>query len=79
MKVEYNNTNNYIIVTPEDGYVLTNWYKDKDDILDYSSSVIMYTPMNYDTSYIYEVSIEDDEMYIEQQRIKIEEMEKGGN
>ena len=47
--------------------------------MDYSSFAIAYCPKNADLTVYHCISVEDDEMYIEQQRIKIEEMEKGGN
>lgn len=47
------------IVTPDEGYVLTN-YKEGDDILDYSSFMSCYCPLDCDHSHIREITVEED-------------------
>ena len=47
------------IVTPEEGYILTN-YKEGDDILDYSSFMSCYCPLDCDHSHIREITVEED-------------------
>lgn len=47
------------IVTPEEGFVLTN-YKDGDDILTYSSFMSCYCPLDCDHSHIREITVEED-------------------
>ena len=47
------------IVTPEDGFVLTN-YKEGDDIRSYDSFKSCYCPLDCDLKHISEISIEED-------------------
>ena len=59
-------TYNFLKITPDEGKVLTDW--DKKDILKYSSSTLMYCPMNYDSSKLYEITVEEDKKYKDEQR-----------
>ena len=47
------------IVTPEEGFVLTN-YKEGDDILSYSSFKSCYCPLDCDHSHIREITVAED-------------------
>lgn len=47
------------IVTPEEGFVLTN-YKEGDDILTYSSFKSCYCPLDCDHSHIREITVAED-------------------
>ena len=66
MKVENNKKYNFKKITPDKGLVLTSW--DKKEIKEYSSSTLMYCPMSFDESVLYEISIEEDEQLKEEQR-----------
>lgn len=65
----------FIVITAEEGYVITD-YKE-DDILNYTSSTILYCPLNMDLSGYYEITVEKDEEYKRLQEQTINEMEKG--
>lgn len=62
------------IVTPEEGFVLTN-YKVGDDILTYSSFKSCYCPLDCDLKHISEISIEEDAILMEklEELLKLEE------
>ena len=47
------------IVTPEDGFVLTN-YKEGDDIRSYDSFKSCYCPLDCDHSHIREITVAED-------------------
>lgn len=53
------------IVTPDDGYVLTN-YKDGDDIRGYDSFKSCYCPLDCDHSHIREITVAEDAILCEQ-------------
>lgn len=57
MKVEIKTK--FQIVTPEEGFVLTN-YKNGDDILTYDSFMSCYCPLDCDHSHIREITVEED-------------------
>lgn len=57
------------IVTPEEGFVLTN-YKEGDDILTYNSFKSCYCPLDCDLKHLSEISIEEDAVLM----AKIEEI-----
>lgn len=57
MKVEIRER--FQIVTPDDGYVLTN-YKDGDDIRGYDSFMSCYCPLGCDHSHIREITVAED-------------------
>lgn len=65
----------FIVITAEEGYVITDW--DGNDILNYTSSTILYCPLNMDISGYYEITEEKDEEYKRLQEQTINEMEKG--
>ena len=73
MNIERNEK--FIVITSEEGYVITD-YKE-DDILNYTSSTILYCPLNMDLSGYYEITEEKDEEYKRLQEQTINEMEKG--
>ena len=62
------------IVTPEEGFVLTN-YKEGDDILTYSSFKSCYCPLDCDLKHISEISTEEDAILMEklEELLKLEE------
>ena len=72
MKVEIKTK--FQIVTPEEGFVLTN-YKEGDDILTYSSFKSCYCPLDCDLKHISEISIEEDAILMEklEELLKLEE------
>lgn len=72
MKVEIKSK--FQIVTPEEGFVLTN-YKEGDDILTYSSFKSCYCPLDCDLKHISEISIEEDAILMEklEELLKLEE------
>ena len=57
MKVEIKTK--FQIVTPEEGYVLTN-YKEGDDIRSYDSFMSCYCPLDCDHSHIREITVAED-------------------
>ena len=59
------------IVTPEEGFVLTN-YKDGDDILTYDSFMSCYCPLDCDHSHIREITAAEDAVLCEQRDKAIE-------
>ena len=72
MKVEIKTK--FQIVTPEEGYVLTN-YKEGDDIRSYDSFMSCYCPLDCDLKHISEISIEEDAILMEklEELLKLEE------
>lgn len=62
------------IVTPEEGFVLTN-YKEGDDILTYSSFKSCYCPLDCDHSHIREITVAEDAILMEklEELLKLEE------
>lgn len=73
---EYNDTLKLWVIKCPEGCKITSW-NEGDDIMVYSSFTIAYCPKDADLTVYHCISVEDDEKYMEEQRIKIEEMEKG--
>ena len=71
-KITIRETDRFIEIYADNGYVLTNW--NKDNILDYTSTKMLVCPLNYDYSGFYTISDEDDAKYMELQRIEIEKI-----
>lgn len=63
----------FLKVTCKEGHYITNW--DKEDILEYHSAKIMYTPLNADLSKYYCVTEEENAQYNED-REKAEEQKR---
>ena len=77
--VETNDEYKFLKVTCKEGHYITNW--DKEDILNYNSSKIMYCPLNIDLSKYYCVTEEENAQYYEdrekaEEQIRIEEEKK---
>lgn len=68
--VETNEEYKFLKVTCSEGHYISNW--DKEDILNYSSSIVMYCPLSTDLSGYYCITEEENTAYIEQQ-IKAQE------
>ena len=64
---------NYIKITADEGYVITN-YKEGDDILTYSSCRIMYTPKTAFLGDLRDITDEMDAKYNEERKIKEREV-----
>ena len=67
-------TPTFMEITPEDGYVITDW--DGVEILDYSSTTMLVTPLEYDYSAYYTVTVEEDARLLAELENKIKEMEE---
>lgn len=65
---------NYNIIYPDTNMVLTDW--NKEDILDFTyTKVQLITPHNYDTSNLYEITVEECDLLQEQQIKRLRELE----
>ena len=64
---------NYIKITADEGYVITN-YKEGDDILAYSSCRIMYAPKTAFLGDLRDINDEMDAKYNEERIIKEKEV-----
>lgn len=67
---------NMKIVTPDEGYVMTNW--DGVDILGFSYCRVIYAPLNAELNYR-EITEEEKDIYKKQLEEKIREMEYDRN
>ena len=75
MKIE--TLEKYIKVTTEKGFYITD-YKDNEDILSYTSSVVMFAPLGTDLSNLREITEEENKHYSESQELKLRELKDGG-
>ena len=64
---------NYIKITADEGYVITN-YKEGDDILSYSSCRVMYAPKTAFLGDLRDINDEMDAKYNEERKIKEREV-----
>ena len=64
---------NYIKITADEGYFITN-YKEGDDILTYTSCRIMYAPKTAFLGDLRDISVEMDAKYNEEKTIKEREV-----
>jgi hypothetical protein len=64
----------YIKVTAEEGFYISD-YKEGDDILSYSSSVLMFAPLGTDLSNLRDITEEENKRYSELQESKLRELE----
>ena len=71
MKIE--TTDKYIKVSAEDDFVLT-YFKEGDDILNYTFAKVMYAPLNADLSELREITEEESERLLKEQEEKIKEL-----
>lgn len=69
MKVEI--TSKFQIVTPDEGYIFTE-YNAGQDIKEYSSFSSCYCPLNCDLKHIREITVEEDAVLCEQRDKAIE-------
>lgn len=67
-------TPTFMEITPEDGYVITDW--DGVEILDYSSTTMLVTPLEYDYSAYYTITVEEDARLVAELENKIKEIEE---
>ena len=67
-------TDTFMEVTPEEGYVITDW--DGAEILDYSSTSMLVMPLNYDYSAYYTITVEEDARLVAELENKIKEIEE---
>ena len=65
----------YQIIKADDGMVLTEW-KDGDNILNYSYAAERYSPLNYDSTKLREITQEESDRLVKEQEEKIKEAEK---
>lgn len=65
----------FLIITPDEGKVFTS-YTDEQDIKEYSSFTIAYTPLNADLSIYREITVEEDALYCAARDAAIEEEER---
>jgi hypothetical protein len=72
MKVE--TLEKYIKVTAEEGFYISE-YKEGEDILTFSSSVLMFAPLGTDLSNLREITEEENKRYSELQESKLRELE----
>lgn len=72
MKVE--TLEKYNKVTADEGFYISE-YKEGDDILNFSSSVVMFAPLGTDLSNLRDITEEDNKRYSELQELKLRELE----
>lgn len=75
--VEINEKFNFKKVSCKEGHYITDW--NKDDILDFTSSTVMYCPMSVDLSVYYCISEEEYNELMEKQMIAMKEKEEERN
>lgn len=73
MKIE--NFEKYIKVTAEKGFFITD-YKEGDDIINFSSGIVMITPLNADLSDLREITEEENNRLNDLQIKEIERIKK---
>ena len=72
--VEINDKLNFKKVTCKEGHHITNW--DKVDILDFTSAVIMYCPLNTNLDSFYCITEEEHNALMVEKELKIKEREE---
>lgn len=73
--VEYNEKYNFNKLTCTEGHYITDW-EEGDDIKNYSSSQLIFAPVNVDVTKYYCVTEEENERLLELQRIAFDEENK---
>lgn len=66
------NQEKFIVITASKGMVITS-YKENDDIKEYTSFTIAYTPLNADLSIYREITVEEDAAHMEAMEKAVEE------
>ena len=65
----------YQIIKADDGMVLTQW-QNGDDILNYSYSAKQYSPLTYDITKLREITQEESDKLVKEQKEKIKELKE---
>lgn len=65
----------YQIIKADDGMVLTEW-KDGDNILNYTYSAKQYSPLTYDITKLREITQEESDRLVKEQKEKIKEIKE---
>ena len=65
----------YQIIKADDGMVLTEW-QNGDDILNYSYATKQYSPLTYDITKLREITQEESDRLVKEQKEKIKELEE---
>lgn len=63
----------YQIIKADDGMVLTEW-RDGDDILNYTYASKQYSPLTYDITKLREITQEESDKLVKEQKEKIKEL-----
>ena len=63
----------YQIIKADDGMVLTEW-KDGDNILNYTYASKQYSPLTYDITKLREITQEESDKLVKEQKEKIKEL-----
>ena len=69
------NKTTYQIIKADDGMVLTEW-KDSDNILNYTYSAKQYSPLTYDITKLREITQEESDKLVKEQKEKIKELKE---
>lgn len=78
MTIQHNDTYQFNMIVPDEGMILTTW--NKEDIMEYGASEIMYTPKSHDNSDVYEITMEEHLALLKEQENKMMmEMKKDGH
>ena len=65
----------YQIIKADDGMVLTEW-KDGDNILNYTYASKQYSPLAYDITKLREITQEESDKLVKEQKEKIKELKE---
>ena len=68
-------TDKFLKITAEEGFFLTEFNEEVDDILHFSSCKIMFSPLNYDVTNIREITAEENDLYLKLQEEKINDIQ----
>ena len=68
----------YQIIKADDGMVLTEW-KDGDNILNYAYASKQYSPLTYDITKLREITQEESDKLVKEQKEKIKELKEAQN
>lgn len=74
LNIEINDKLNFKKVTCKEGHYITNW--NKEDILEYTSAVIMYCPLNTNLDSFYCLTEEEHNALMVEKELKIKEREE---
>ena len=68
----------YQIIKADDGMVLTEW-RDGDNILNYAYATKQYSPLTYDITKLREITQEESDKLVKEQKEKIKELREAQN